>query len=80
LDQALSYAPSNRSRPTLKKLDFEPVSATSLSKQIADQIRQAIMEGSLKANDRLPTEGELSDRFGVSRPTIREALKRLAAR
>ena len=63
----------------MKKLDFEPVSATSLSKQIADQIRQAIMEGSLKANDRLPTEGELSDRFGVSRPTIREALKRLAA-
>nr|WP_320135884.1 FadR/GntR family transcriptional regulator [uncultured Amphritea sp.] len=56
-------------------LDITP----SLSSQIAQQIRQAIMDGSLKADDRLPTEGELALRYKVSRPTIREALKRLAA-
>jgi DNA-binding FadR family transcriptional regulator len=63
----------------VKSIDFEPVSQQSLSRQIADQIRQAIIDGSLAADDRLPTEDELAARFSVSRPTIREALKRLAA-
>jgi DNA-binding FadR family transcriptional regulator len=63
----------------VKSIDFEPVSQKSLSRQIADQIRQAIIDGSLAADDRLPTEDELAARFSVSRPTIREALKRLAA-
>ena len=63
----------------MKSIDFEPVSQQSLSHQIADQIRQAIIDGSLAADDRLPTEDELAIRFNVSRPTIREALKRLAA-
>lgn len=60
-------------------LEIEPVIQRSLSGQIADKIRQAIIEGSLKADDRLPTEAELAQRYEVSRPTIREALKRLAA-
>jgi GntR family transcriptional repressor for pyruvate dehydrogenase complex len=63
----------------LKEIPFNPVSTQSLSRQIADQIRNAILDGSLQANDRLPTEDELAQRFNVSRPTIREALKRLAA-
>ncbi|SFG76299.1 FadR/GntR family transcriptional regulator [Neptunomonas qingdaonensis] len=63
----------------MKSIDFEPVSQQSLSRQIADQIRQSIIDGSLAADDRLPTEDELAIRFKVSRPTIREALKRLAA-
>ncbi|RTE65935.1 FadR family transcriptional regulator [Amphritea opalescens] len=60
-------------------LEIAPIAQRSLSSQIAQQIRQAIMDGSLKADDRLPTEGELALRYEVSRPTIREALKRLAA-
>jgi len=60
-------------------LEIEPVAQRSLPSQIADQIRQAIIDGSLKADDRLPTEGELALRYKVSRPTIREALKRLGA-
>ena len=60
-------------------LEIAPIAQRSLSSQIADQIRQAIIDGSLKADDRLPTEGELAQRYQVSRPTIREALKRLAA-
>ena len=51
----------------------------SLAKQIAEQIRESITDGTLKADDRLPTEEELARQFQVSRPTIREALKRLAA-
>jgi len=61
-------------------LEVAPINKTSLSKQVADQLQEAILEGALKADDRLPTEGELAERFHVSRPTIREALKRLAAK
>jgi DNA-binding FadR family transcriptional regulator len=60
-------------------IKFEPVVATSVTKQIAEQIRESIFAGHLKADDRLPTEHELADQFSVSRPTIREALKLLAA-
>ena len=51
----------------------------SLAKQIAERIRESITDGTLKADDQLPTEEELARQFQVSRPTIREALKRLAA-
>ncbi len=60
-------------------ITFEPVTTTSITRQIAEQIRQSILDGRLKADDRLPTEHELAEQFNVSRPTIREALKRLAA-
>jgi GntR family transcriptional repressor for pyruvate dehydrogenase complex len=51
----------------------------SLSAQIADAIRDAIVDGRLLVGDRLPSEAELADQHGVSRATVREALKRLAA-
>lgn len=60
-------------------MKIEPLVTQSLAKQISEQLRAAIMSGELKADDRLPTEGELAIRYEVSRPTIREALKRLAA-
>ena len=51
----------------------------SISRQIAEQLRTAIVEGQFKIGERLPTEDELAQRYGVSRPSVREALKRLAA-
>jgi nitrite reductase/ring-hydroxylating ferredoxin subunit len=51
----------------------------SAAKQISESLRAAIMDGRLKVDERLPTEEELAQRFKVSRPTVREALKRLAA-
>ncbi|QOC93379.1 FadR family transcriptional regulator [Micromonospora craniellae] len=48
--------------------------------QVADQLRERILDGSLTAGDRLPTEIELSEIFGVSRSTIREALRVLASK
>lgn len=50
-----------------------------LSAQIAQAIRDAIIEGRMIVDQRLPSEAELSEQFGVSRSTVREALKRLAA-
>ncbi len=58
---------------------FEPVVTTSITRQIAEQIRESILEGRLKSGDRLPSEHDLAAQFSVSRPTIREALKLLAA-
>ncbi len=60
-------------------MSYAPLMTASLAKQIAEQIRESITDGTLKADDRLPTEEELARQFQVSRPTIREALKRLAA-
>ena len=57
----------------------EQIVTKSAAKQIAEHIRGAILEGRLKGDERLPTEEELAARYGVSRPTVREALKRLAA-
>lgn len=50
-----------------------------LAPQIAAAIKDAIVDGALIVDQRLPSESELCDRFNVSRPTVREALKRLAA-
>jgi len=60
-------------------IDYQPLNTTSLSQQVANKIREAIANGTLKPEQRLPSETELAERFQVSRPTIREALKRLAA-
>lgn len=48
--------------------------------QVADQLEGAILRGSLGPGDRLPTEIELASTFGVSRGTMREALRSLASR
>ncbi len=60
-------------------IEYSGINKEGLSTQIADAIRTAIMEGRLVVEERLPSETELAERFGVSRPTVREALKRLAA-
>ena len=52
----------------------------SLPDQIATAIRESILSGALAIDQRLPNEAELAAQFGVSRPTVREALKRLAAK
>lgn len=60
-------------------MKLDPNSAADLSAQIAQAIRDAIVAGDLIVDERLPSEAELSEQFQVSRPTVREALKRLAA-
>ena len=52
---------------------------SDLSAQIAKEIRDAIVDGRMIVDERLPSEAELASEFNVSRPTVREALKRLAA-
>src|SRR5262249_31737292 len=58
---------------------FAPVSVARASSAIAEQIRTAILTGRLKAGDRLSPERELAEQFGVSRVTVRDALRSLEA-
>jgi DNA-binding FadR family transcriptional regulator len=58
---------------------FSRVNAGRISGLIVDQIRLLIRDGHLTAGDRLPSERELGERFGVSRVTVREALRGLEA-
>ena len=44
---------------------------------VADQILEEIKNGQWKAGSKLPSEGQLMDRYNVSRVTLREALKKL---
>ncbi|NDW04521.1 FadR/GntR family transcriptional regulator [Jiella pacifica] len=60
-------------------IEYDRIVRTSLSRQVAESIRAAILDGRLGVDQRLPDEIELARRFKVSRPTVREALKRLAA-
>jgi DNA-binding FadR family transcriptional regulator len=54
-------------------------SAREKPKQVADELRQDIIDGRLDEGDSLGTEAELVARFAVSRPTLREALRILEA-
>ncbi|BBO71039.1 GntR family transcriptional regulator [Desulfosarcina alkanivorans] len=56
---------------------LRPVTHTKLHEQIVAQIQDLIQSGNLKHGDRLPPERELSAIFGVSRHSVREAVRRL---
>ena len=51
-----------------------------LSDRIAQQLEQMIADGTLRAAERLPAERQLAARLGVSRPSLREAIQKLASK
>ena len=56
---------------------FQEIELKKPADMIIEQIRNLISSGILKPGDRLPSERALSERFGVGRGHIRDALKRL---
>ncbi len=58
--------------------NFKLVENMSLPEAIAEQMMAMIANGQLKPGDRLPTEPELMELFGVGRSTVREASKSLS--
>src|SRR6266545_2299333 len=58
---------------------FSRINPGRISAIIVDQIRLLMRQGQLQPGDRLPAERELCEDFGVSRVTVREALRVLEA-
>lgn len=58
---------------------FRAVTLSRMSQVIVEQVRLLLRQGRLRPGDRLPSERELCERFGVSRVTVREALRVLEA-
>ncbi|MFF4653152.1 GntR family transcriptional regulator [Streptomyces sp. NPDC001380] len=56
---------------------LDPMSDRAVFRQIADRIREAIDRGTFREGDKLPSETELIEYFGVSRMTVRNALQLL---
>ena len=55
-------------------------SPTPYHRQLSDILERRIREGLIPEKERLPSELELADRFGLSRSTVRQALQTLATR
>ena len=58
---------------------IQKISRASIGDQVYQQMKDQIVNGEWKAGDRLPSENELAEQFGVSRVTVRGALQKLAA-
>ncbi|WP_413720960.1 FadR/GntR family transcriptional regulator [Silicimonas sp. MF1-12-2] len=58
-------------------MPFEKIHPEKLSHSVVKQIELLILRGILRPGERLPSERELSERFGVSRPSLREAVSEL---
>src|SRR5271169_2791035 len=58
---------------------FSALEKTSIGLQAADAIKALIVSGELKPGDTLPPERELAGMLGISRPSLREAIRVLSA-
>ncbi len=61
------------------RVAWQVVRPTRASDEIADQLRRAVFDGTLRPGDPLGSEGDLAQRFGVSRLSVREAMRSLEA-
>ena len=61
------------SLPTSLLGDLDPTSDRAVFRQIADQLREAIDRGRFKEGEKLPSEAELVEHYGVSRMTVRNS-------
>ena len=59
-------------------MPFHKVAPEKLSHSVVRQIEELILRGILRPGERLPSERELADKLGVSRPSLREAIGELA--
>jgi len=56
---------------------FKKIQTKKVYMKIVEQVRDLIKEGKLKPGDKLPPEQTLAEKFGTSRPSVREALSAL---
>ena len=58
-------------------MPFQKIESEKLASAVVRQIEDLILKGILRPGERLPSERELSERLGVSRPSLREAVAEL---
>ncbi|WP_431298291.1 FadR/GntR family transcriptional regulator [Tabrizicola sp. BL-A-41-H6] len=61
-------------------MPFLKVQTEKLSQSVVRQIEQLILRGILRPGERLPSERDMADKLGVSRPSLRDAVADLCAR
>jgi DNA-binding FadR family transcriptional regulator len=61
------------------RMALQPVVRRSVPEQVFEQIATDVLSGELQPGEALPSERKLAEVLGVSRPAVREALKRLSA-
>ncbi|KAF0675860.1 FadR/GntR family transcriptional regulator [Profundibacterium mesophilum] len=59
-------------------MPFEKVHPEKLARSVVRQIELLVLRGILRPGERLPPERDLSERLGVSRPSLREAIAELS--
>ncbi len=60
-------------------MPFQPVQRLKIAPQVAQAIRDAILQGQFQPGESLPSERHLAEEFGVNRSSVREAIHRLEA-
>ena len=60
-------------------MQITPIQKVNVVEEIFDQLQSMLIEGTWKPGDKIPSENELSETFGVSRMTIRQALQKMKA-
>ncbi len=63
-----------------KRMAYQRVKQPKISDVIVERMEEMILEGTLKPGQKLPPERELAKQFEVSRPSLREAVQKLAAK
>lgn len=56
---------------------FVPIKQSSVTEEVLTQLKEAILRGTYKQGDKLPSERELTQQFNVSRGVVREAIRAL---
>lgn len=60
------------------KAEIKRIKKTNVSDEVFKQLKQMLLRGDIKPGDKFPSENELSEAFGVSRMTARQAVQKLA--
>jgi GntR family transcriptional repressor for pyruvate dehydrogenase complex len=74
----LTPTPGTVKRSTRPRGDaqlIEPIKKTRIAEEVADRIRMLVLDGTFPSGRPLPSERLLRERFGVSRGSIRDALR-----
>ncbi|MCI8417114.1 MAG: FadR family transcriptional regulator [Lachnospiraceae bacterium] len=58
-------------------MSIKPIKKVNVSEQVFEQMKGLLTKGEWKPGEKLPSENELAEKFGVSRITIRQALQKL---